>query len=78
MNYDSRTNRIVEVKSNGAPRFVRSGVCRLESSVAWWRQSGETNGGRRFIPMLVSPYLSPESRAICTDYDDRTAPPILE
>ena len=60
---------VVEVKSNGAPRFVRSGVYRLESCVARLRQSGEANGGRRLIPMLVSPYLSPESRAICTDHD---------
>ena len=60
---------VVEVKSNGAPRFVRSGVYQLESCVARLRQSGEADSGRRFIPMLVSPYLSPESRAICTDHD---------
>ena len=60
---------VVEVKSNGAPRFVRSGVYQLESCVARLRQSGEANGDRRLIPMLVSPYLSPESRAICTDHD---------
>ena len=60
---------VVEVRSNGAPRFVRSGVYQLESCVARLRQSGEANGGRRLIPMLVSSYLSPESRAICTDHD---------
>ena len=60
---------VVEVKSNGAPRFVRSGVYRLESCVARLRRSGEANAGRRLIPMLVSPYLSPESRAICLDHD---------
>ena len=60
---------VVEVKSNGAPRFVRSGVYQLESCVAQLHRSGEANGGRRLIPMLVSPYLSPESRAICTDHD---------
>ena len=60
---------VVEVRSNGAPRFVRSGVYQLESCVARLRQSGERNGGRRFIPMIVSPYLSPESRAICRDHD---------
>ena len=60
---------VVEARSNGAPRFVRSGVYQLESCVARLRQSGEANGGRRLIPMLVSPYLSPESRAICTDHD---------
>ena len=60
---------VVEVKSNGAPRYVRSGVYQLESCVARLRQSGEANGGRRLIPMLVTPYLSPESRAICSDRD---------
>ena len=60
---------VIEVRSNGAPRFVRSGVHLLESCVARLRQSGEANGGRRLIPVLVSSYLSPESRAICTDHD---------
>ena len=60
---------VIEVKSNGAPRFVHSGVYQLESCVARLRRSGEANGGRRLIPMLVSPYLSPESRAICSDHD---------
>ena len=60
---------VVQVKSNGAPRYVRSGVHHLESCVARLRRSGEALGGRHLIPMLVSPYLSPESRAICTDHD---------
>ena len=60
---------VVEVKSNGAPRFVRSGVYRLESCVTRMRRSGEANAGRRLIPMLVSSYLSPESRAICLDHE---------
>ena len=60
---------VVEVKSNGAPRFVRSGVHQLESCVARLRRSGEANAGRRLIPILVSPYLSPESRAVCLDHD---------
>ena len=60
---------VVEVKTNGAPRHVRSGVYRLESCVARMRASTEANRGRRLIPMLVSPYLSPESRAICTAHD---------
>ena len=59
---------VVEVRSNGAPRFVRSGVYQLESCVAQLRRSADTNASRRLIPMLVSPYLSPESRAICTDH----------
>ena len=60
---------VVEVKSNGAPRFVRSAIYQLESCVARMRRSAESSGGRHLIPMLVSPYLSPKSRAICTDHD---------
>lgn len=56
---------IIEVKANGAPRFVRAGVYQLESFVAHLLQSGHVDIGRRLIPMIVSPYLSPESRAIC-------------
>ena len=59
----------VEVKSHGAPRFVRSAVYRLESCVARMRQWIEEYGAKQLIPMLVSPYLSPESRAICCDHD---------
>ena len=59
----------VEVKSHGAPRFVRSAVYRLESCVVHMRQRVEEYGAKQLIPMLVSPYLSPESRAICCDHD---------
>ena len=60
---------IVEVKSDGAPRYVRSGVFQLKGYVAHLHQSGHTEMGERWIPMLASPYLSPQSRAICTDHD---------
>ena len=60
---------IIEVKSNGAPRFVRSAVYQLKGYLAHARQSGHGDSGRRLIPMLVSPYLSPKSRSICTDHD---------
>ena len=60
---------IIEVKSNGAPRFVRSAVYQLKGYLAHARQSGHGDSGRRVIPMLVSSYLSPESRAICIDHD---------
>lgn len=32
-------------------------------------QLGQAETGERWIPMLASPYLSPQSRAICTDHD---------
>ena len=60
---------IIEVKSNGAPRVVRSVVYQLKGYLAHVRQSGDEDPSRRLIPMLVTPYLSPESRTICTDHD---------
>ena len=54
---------IIEVKPNGAPRFVRSAVYQLRDYVA------HVDTDQRLIPMLVSPYLSPESRAICADHN---------
>ncbi len=60
---------IIEVKGNGAPRFVRSAIYHLRDYVAHVDQSNHADAGQRLIPMLVSPYLSPESRAICTDHN---------
>ena len=60
---------IVEVKGNGAPRFVRSAIYHLRDYVVHMDQSNHADGAQRLIPMLVSPYLSPESRAICTDHN---------
>ena len=59
----------VEVKSHGAPRFVRSAVYKLEACVARMRQCAARHRAEQTIPVLVSPYLSPESRAICRDHD---------
>ncbi len=59
---------IIEVKSNGAPRIVRSAIYRLESCMAHLHRSGYADGGRHLIPMIVSPYLSPESRATCNEH----------
>ena len=60
---------IIEMKENGAPRFVRSAIYQLKSFMADFIQFRHADDSRRLIPMLVSPYLSPESRAICTDHD---------
>ncbi len=59
---------MIEVMSNGAPRFVRSAVYQLKGYLAHAHQSGKRGSGRRLIPMVVSPYLSPESRSICIDH----------
>ena len=60
---------LIEVKQSGAPRFVRSAVYQLKGHLAHARESDPGDSGRRWIPMLVSPYLSPESRSICVDHD---------
>ena len=60
---------IIEVKSNGAPRFIRSAVYQLKGYLAHAHPSGYTNSRRRMVPMVVSTYLSPESQSICTDHD---------
>ena len=60
---------IIEVKPNGAPRFVRSAIYHLRDYVAHVDQSNHADADQRLIPMLVSAYLSPESRAICTDHN---------
>ena len=59
---------VVEVKAHGAPRFVRSAVYQLQSYVARIRQY-PAHAAELVVPMLVCPYLSPESRAICRDHD---------
>ena len=60
---------VIEVKSNGAPRFVRSAVYQLKGYLAHAHQYSYGDPGRRMVPMFVSSYLSPESRSICSDHD---------
>ena len=65
----SRYALLMEIKPNGAPRFARSAVYQLESCIAHLHRSEHRDDTRQFIPMLVSPYLSPESRSICLDHN---------
>ena len=60
---------VIKAKRNGAPSVVRSAIYQLLNHVSRLRQSYETKGTRHFIPMLVCPYLSPASRAICNEHD---------
>ena len=60
---------VIEVKRNGAPRFIRSAVYQLKGYLAHVGRFDQHDSHRRWIPMLVSPYLSPESRSICLDHD---------
>ena len=66
---ESRYALVMEIKPNGAPRFARSAVYQLESYIAHLRRSERQDDVRQLIPMLVSPYLSPESRSICLDHN---------
>ena len=56
---------IMEIGTNGAPRFARSAVYQIESYIAHLHRSANQDDTLQFIPMLVSPYLSRESRSIC-------------
>ena len=66
---DASTLLVVAVKAHAPPRYVRSAVYELESYVAHMPQHVAQLGADRTLPMLVSPYLSPDSRAICRDHD---------
>ncbi|MDE0658567.1 MAG: hypothetical protein OXI79_02845 [Gammaproteobacteria bacterium] len=59
---------VIGVKAHGAPRFVRSAMYELESCVARIKQY-PAHATEQVVPMLVCPYISPESRAICRDHD---------
>lgn len=59
---------VIEVKAHGAPRFVRSAVYELESRVTRIREC-PAHAAEFIVPMLVCPYISPESRGICRDHD---------
>ena len=58
---------LMKAKSNGAPRFVRSAIHEIVSYIAHWQQIEYQDSIRLFMPILVAPYLSPESRSICLD-----------
>ncbi len=60
---------LMEIKSNGAPRFARSAIYQLESYIAHLHRSEHQDVNRQVLPMLVSSYLSPESRSICLDHN---------
>ena len=60
---------LIEIKTDGAPRHVRSAVYQLESYIAHLHRSEHEDVNRQFIPILVSSYLSPMSRSICLDHN---------
>lgn len=66
---DTNYALVVEIKKNGAPRFARSGIYQLESYVARLHRDQQGTAATRFIPLLVSPYLPPQSREICIEHE---------
>ena len=65
IHYDGATRVLaINARPHGAPRFVRSAVYELQSCAARVKQYS----AEQVVAMLVCPYLSPESRAICRDH----------
>ena len=64
-----RYTLVIEVKRNGAPRFIRRAVYQLKGYLEHVRQSASGTSDGRMIPMLAAPYLSPDSRSICLEHD---------
>lgn len=60
---------IVEVKRNGQPRHVRNAIYQLRDYVTRYDQHSNNRAHGPLIPLLISPYLSPEARSICDDHN---------
>jgi len=59
--FGHRHTLVCEVKHNGQPRHVRNAVLQLRDSVGRMNFSA--------VPVLIAPFLSEKSRAICVDYN---------
>lgn len=60
---------VIEVKNKGQPRYVRSAIYQLRNYTAHMSHSEISPNVQQIVPMLVTPYLSPEARAICDEYN---------
>ncbi|MGD9946247.1 MAG: type IV toxin-antitoxin system AbiEi family antitoxin [Burkholderiaceae bacterium] len=56
-----RHTLVCEVKSSGQPRHVRPALLQLRDHIA-----REMSGA---VPVFIAPYLSPETRALCDEYE---------
>ena len=54
-----QTTMVVEVKSNGQPRHVQAALFQLQRYVEGRQKS--------VVPLVIAPYLSEDSRALCTE-----------
>jgi hypothetical protein len=67
---DGRATAIViEVKNKGQPRYVRSAIYQLRNYTAHMSPSLISPNAEQVVPMLVTPYLSPEARALCDEFN---------
>ena len=56
-----RRTLVCEYQDSGQPRFVRTALLQLRDYIA--------HSGKNMTPMLIAPYLSPETRALCRKQD---------
>ena len=63
-----RVALVIEVKSKGQPRYVRNAIYQLRDYVTHMNNSEFGTKVQQVVPMLVTPYLSPEARGICDEY----------
>ena len=69
---DTSYTVVIEAKVKGAPRFIRAATYDLLGCIMQARglsKAAEASRLGRIIPMVVSPYLSPEARALCVEHD---------
>lgn len=59
--FGHRHTLVCEVKHNGQPRYVRNAVLQLRDSVG--------HMGFSAVPVLIAPFLSEKSRAICVNHN---------
>jgi hypothetical protein len=57
--FDQRYVLACQVKASGQPRTVRTSLLKLRDSISRF--------GNEATPLLIAPYLSPESRALCKE-----------
>ena len=53
---------VIEVKQQGQPRYVRQAIYQLRNYMVHGGHSDNQS-----VPVLIAPYLSPESRALCLE-----------
>ena len=68
-NADKEYALVIEVKNQGQPRFVRSAIYQLRNYVVNIDRTRFGTETSDLVPLLVTPYLSPESRRLCIEHN---------